>query len=73
MYSTIGDIKRQINELRSQRSYLVLYWFEMGETDKSVNLPPQYPDNYWYMMGYYDREYQLAIGFNPTPVTFEHF
>lgn len=73
MYNTIADIDREIAALQEQRDYEILYWFELGERDHEVGLPPQYPDNDWYLLGWHDRDYQVAIGFNQTPVTFDHF
>lgn len=73
MYNIAQEIEREIADLEQERERLILYWFEMGETDHSHTLPPQYPDNYWYMSGYWDREYQLEIGLKPEPISFEHF
>ena len=73
MYNTIADIDREIAALQEQRDYEILYWFELGERDREVGLPPQYSDSDWYLLGWYDRDYQLAIGFTSTPATFEHF
>jgi hypothetical protein len=73
MYNNIADINREIAALQEDRDYIVLYWFEMGENDRSAFLPPQYPGNAWYVYGYEDRDYQLEIGFIPKPTSFEHF
>ena len=73
MYNTIADIDCEIAALQEQRDYEILYWFEMGESDRSAFLPPQYLDSNWYMLGWHDRDYQVAIGFTSTPVTFNHF
>lgn len=72
MYN-IAEIDREIAGLQEQRDYEITYWFEMGESDRSAYLPPQYLDNQWYMLGYHDREYQLEIGFNPETPNFDHF
>lgn len=73
MYNTIADIDREIAALQEQRDYEILYWFELGESDRSHGLSPQYSENLWYILGYHDREYQLEIGFNPELPTFDHF
>ncbi|NJL65449.1 MAG: hypothetical protein HC903_31315 [Methylacidiphilales bacterium] len=82
MYNNIADIDREIAALKEQRNYEILYWFEMGESDaevaelrgdRSAFLPPQYAENPWYKLGYDDRQYQLEIGFNPTPANFNPF
>lgn len=73
MYSTITDINREIAALEEERDYQILYWFEMGENDRTANLPPQYPNNEWYAMGYGDRDYQIEIGFDLQLVIFDHF
>ena len=74
MYNNItADIEREIAELQEQRDCTILYWFEMGESDRSAFLPPQYTENLWYKLGYDDRDYQLEIGFSPKPPSFEHF
>ena len=73
MYNTIADIDREITALEEDKHYQILYWFEMGETDRGFDLSPQYSDNDWYMMGWNDREYQLQIDFNPEIPRFEHF
>jgi hypothetical protein len=73
MYNNIADIDREIAALQEQRDYEILYWFELGESDRSYGLPPQYPDSDWYTLGWNDRDYQLAIGFTSAHVTFEHF
>ncbi|PAX59432.1 hypothetical protein [Brunnivagina elsteri] len=73
MYNNIEDIDREIAALKEQRNNEILYWFEMGESDRSAFLPPQYAENPWYKLGYDDRKYQLEIGFNPTPVNFNPF
>ncbi|MEM1392734.1 MAG: hypothetical protein AAGG00_05470 [Cyanobacteria bacterium P01_H01_bin.150] len=70
---TIADIDRETRELIEQRECLALYWFEEGEADRSAYLPPQYADNYWYLIGWNDREYQQEIGFNSKTQRFEHF
>ncbi|MCP6761936.1 MAG: hypothetical protein NHB32_25020 [Fischerella sp. CENA71] len=72
MYN-IADIDREIAELQEQRDYEIIYWFDIGESDRSYGLPPQYLDNFWYSLGWHDRDYQLEIGFSPAPVTFDHF
>ena len=72
MYN-IADINREIKELQQQRECLALYWFEEGEADRSAYLPPQHANNYWYSLGWNDREYQQEIGFNPKTQRFEHF
>ncbi|BAZ71283.1 hypothetical protein NIES4106_60800 (plasmid) [Fischerella sp. NIES-4106] len=72
MYN-IADIDREIAALRKQRDYEICYWFEMGESDRSYGLSPQYSENPWYILGWHDRDYQLEIGFSPAPVTFDHF
>jgi hypothetical protein len=73
MYNNIADINREIAGLREHRDYEIIYWFEMGESDRSSGLAPQYTENPWYTLGWYDRDYQLEIGFNLQPVTFNHF
>ena len=73
MYDLIADIDCEIAGLHEQRDCLILYWFEMGEADRNYGLSPQYPDSTWYMSGYWDRDYQMEIGFNPQPTTFDHF
>jgi len=73
MYNNIAEIDREIAALREQRDYEIAYWFEMGESDRSYGLQPQYSENSWYILGYHDREYQLEIGFNPELPTFDHF
>ncbi|MBH8564464.1 hypothetical protein I8748_20140 [Nostoc sp. CENA67] len=73
MYNNIADIDREIAALREQRDCTIAYWFEMGEADRSAYLPPQYLDNQWYLLGYYDRDYQLEIGFTPETPSFNHF
>lgn len=73
MYNNIADIDREIAALREQRDYEISYWFEMGETDRSYGLQPQYCENPWYVLGWHDRDYQLEIGCNLQPVTFDHF
>jgi hypothetical protein len=71
MYNNfIADIEREIIALREQRDCEILYWFEMGESDRTSNLPPKYPANDWYMIGYEDRQYQLEIGFNSENCNF---
>lgn len=72
MYNNISDINRKIVELREQRDCLIQNWFERGETDRNYGLVPQYPDNAWYMSGYWDRDYQLEIGFNTASATSQH-
>ncbi|PSB00504.1 hypothetical protein [Merismopedia glauca] len=37
-------------------------WFIEGEEDAMAFLNPQHPHNYYYMMGFEDAKYQLAIG-----------
>ena len=73
MYNITTDIDREIAVLHEERNRLILYWFEIGELDYQAGLPPQHPDNRWYVLGYHDRNYQLEIGFNPEPPTFDHF
>lgn len=73
MYNITADIDGEITVLEEERDRLILYWFSMGELDYQAGLPPQYPDNQWYMLGYHDREYQLEIGFNPETPSFNHF
>lgn len=73
MYNTIADIDREITALEEDKDCLALYWFETGEADRSAHLPPQYADNYWYSLGWNDREHQQEIGFNPETPRFEHF
>ncbi|MBD2458401.1 hypothetical protein H6G80_30585 [Nostoc sp. FACHB-87] len=72
MYN-IAEIDREIAVLQEQRDYEIIYWFEMGESDRGADLPPQYAENPWYSLGWHDRDYQLKIGFNLQPVTFDHF
>lgn len=69
----IAEIDREIAAMQEQRDCEILYWFEMGEADRSYGLLPQYLDNFWYSLGWNDRDYQLEIGFNPEPITFNHF
>jgi len=80
MYNNIADIDREIIALQEQRDYEIIYWFELGESDtcgtlrdRSYGLAPQYSESDWYMVGWHDREYQLAIGFTSERVTFDHF
>lgn len=72
MYN-IAEIDREIAAMQEQRDYEIIYWFEMGECDRSYGLQPQYSENPWYILGYHDCDHQVAIGFNQTPVTFDHF
>lgn len=73
MYNNIADIDGEIAALQEQRDCTIAYWFEMGESDRSYGLPPQYFENPWYILGYHDREYQLEIGFVPETSSFDHF
>lgn len=73
MYNTIADIDCEIAVLEEERDCTILYWFEMGQSDRSYGLSPQYSENPWYILGYHDRDYQLEIDFNLQPVTFDHF
>jgi hypothetical protein len=73
MYNNIAEIDREIAALQERRDYEIAYWFAMGESDRSAYLPPQYSENLWYTLGWHDRDYQLEIGFNLQPVTFDHF
>ncbi|MCV3214308.1 hypothetical protein OGM63_12425 [Plectonema radiosum NIES-515] len=41
-----------------------------SSSDRSYRLPPQYPDSEWYMLGWHDRDYQLAIGFTSAHSNF---
>jgi hypothetical protein len=62
MYNNItADIEREIAKLQKQRDCTILYWFELGESDRDAFLPPQYPDNPWYVCGYEDRQYQIEV------------
>ncbi|BDA76344.1 hypothetical protein CAL7716_105100 (plasmid) [Calothrix sp. PCC 7716] len=61
MPNQIQELSQEITSLKSQLDNLILYWFEKGEKDYSLNSQPQYPDNQWYMSGYNDKEYQLEI------------
>ncbi|NWF58964.1 MAG: hypothetical protein HXY43_06560 [Fischerella sp.] len=72
MYN-IADIDREIAELQEQRDYEIIYWFDMGESDRNYGLSPQHSENPWYILGWHDREYQLEIGFNPETPSFDHF
>ncbi len=72
MYN-IPNISREIAELKQERDRTILYWFEMGEADRSAGLAAQYPDNSWYWSGYQDRGYQIEIGFNLKLQNFDHF
>lgn len=67
MYNTIADIEREIAELQKQKDYLALYWFEEGEADRNFNLAPQHTENFWYILGWNDRDYQIEVGFHPVP------
>ncbi|MFK0734232.1 MAG: hypothetical protein ACIWVG_24295 [Gloeotrichia echinulata HAB0833] len=73
MYNITTDIDREITALHEERDRLILYWFEMGELDYEIGLPPNNLENQWYVLGYEDRKYQLEIGFNPEPPSFDHF
>ena len=74
MYDIItADIDLRIAEMQEERDCMILYWFEMGELDRNCGLNIQYQDNGWYLLGWYDRDYQLEIGFQTEPVNFEHF
>ncbi len=73
MYNTISEIDREIAELKRERDRTILYWFEMGEADRSAGLSAQYSDNSWYLSGYQDRGYQMEIGFNLELQSFDHF
>ena len=73
MYNTIEDIDREIAALEEDKYYQILYWFEEGETDRDFDLPPQHTKNFWYILGWNDRDYQQEIGFNPQTPRFEHF
>jgi hypothetical protein len=73
MYNNIAEIDCEIAALQQQRDYEIAYWFEMGESDRSYGLSPQYSQNPWYMLGYQDRDYQLEIGFNQEIPSFDHF
>jgi hypothetical protein len=73
MYNNIADIDQEIAELRKQRDCVIAYWFEVGESDRDFDLPLQYPENASYTLGWYDRDYQLKIGFDFSPLAFDHF
>lgn len=65
MYN-IADIDCEIAALEEERDCTILYWFEMGECDRSYGLAPQYSENPWYTLGWHDRDYQLLIDFNQS-------
>lgn len=67
------EIEFEIEKLTAEFSTEVAYWFDMGELDCEAGLAPQYLDNYWYMMGYHDKEYQREIKLNYHPQRFEQF
>lgn len=73
MYNITADINCEIAALEEERDCTILYWFEMGESDRSRGLAPQYTENPWYMSGYEDRHYQLEIGFISETPSFDHF
>jgi hypothetical protein len=73
MCNITTDIDREIDFLIQERDRLTLYWFELGEADRTSNLPPSYSENYWYLLGWHDRDYQIEIAFQPESSTFEHF
>ena len=60
----IETIKKEIELLQQDLEDLSYYWFFLGEQDKQYGLPIQYSDNEYYVMGWYDKEYQLEIGYN---------
>ncbi len=58
----VTDINNFRTSLRQERNDTATYWFDLGESDYSSGLAQRYPDNSWYVMGWYDRAYQIEIG-----------
>ena len=73
MYNKIQDIERELAALEEDKEGIIFYLLEQGESDRNFNLPLQHTNNFWYILGWHDRDYQIEIGFDPEPVIFEHF